>query len=344
MEADSKKIKVLLTGASGTVGSEALKMLALDSRFSVTVFDLRTIKNILFYKKFKNIKVVYGDIRIPRTLEPAVENIDVVIHAAAVIPPLADKKPHLAYQVNVGGTQNLLAAVQKKSPQAFFIYTSSVSVYGDRVKNPFIKVLDPLQPSEHDYYAETKIESEKAIQKSGLSWTIFRLTAIMGFRNHKISGLMFEMPLETSMEIATPKDTARALVNACFAQEELKNNIFNLAGGRDCRISYREFLTQAFKVYGLGKFDLPEESFAQKNFHCGYYADGDVLEKILHFQQDTIPYYFTQLSKEMPAWQFWAASAFKNIVKPVLLWQSLPYKGYKKKDPELIKRFFHSNV
>lgn len=340
-----RKINVLLTGASGSVGSEALKQLANDERFSVTVFDLKTWHSMNFFRSFKKkIKIVYGDIRKPNELEKAVDNVDVAIHLAAIIPPLADKDPHLAYQVNVGGTQNLLIALEKKSPQAFFLYSSSISVYGDRVKNPLIKVADNLQPSEHDHYAHTKIEAEESIQKSKLTWSIFRLTAIMGYRNHKISGLMFEMPLNTSMEIATPQDTARAFVSACEHQKELGKKIFNLAGGRDCRITYQEFLSRSFRAYGMGELNFPKYSFAEKNFHCGFYADGDKLENILHFRKDTISYYFETLAKVIPPLEYWGAVVFKKIVKPLLLTQSLPYKGYRKKDIKLLERFFNDQT
>ena len=40
----------------------------------------------------------------------------------------------------------------------------------------------------------------------------------MGVNNYKMSGLMFYMPLETRMEIATPEDVGRAFVNGLGIQ------------------------------------------------------------------------------------------------------------------------------
>lgn len=339
---EDKKTNVLLTGASGAVGQYVLQQLAKDERFAVTVFDLNNSKSQRFLKKFADtIQIVYGDIRHPQTFEQVTHNVDVTIHLAAIIPPLADKKPQLAQEVNSGGTKNLLAALEKNSPQSFFLYSSSISVYGDRVQTPHIKTEDPLTPSEHDYYARTKLEAESFIKASKLRWSIFRLTGIMGYRNHKISGLMFEMPLDTSLEIATPEDTSRAFVHAIDKQEELTGRIFNLGGGKQCRLSYKEFLSRAFKAYGLGELDFPDKAFAEKNFHCGFYMDGDKLDKIVNFRRDSIEDYFRILKKVMPPLHYWGAVLFRAPVKKFLLLQSLPYKGYKTQNTELLRRFFN---
>ena len=83
---------------------------------------------------------------------------------------------------------------------------------------------------------------------SKLEWTIFRLTAIMGVKNHKMTGLMFHMPLSTPMEICMPEDTARAFTNGIEKRDQLKNKVFNLAGGPSCRTSYEEFLGINFRM------------------------------------------------------------------------------------------------
>ena len=145
------------------------------------------------------IEIIYGDINDVQTVEEISKNKDIAIHLAAVIPPLADEDPELAYQVNVKGTENLILALEKNSPKCYLLFSSSISVYGDRLRNPEISVGDTLRPSHGDRYGETKIRCEKIIQGSNLSWSIFRLSAIMG--NHKISKLMFHMPLETSGDL-----------------------------------------------------------------------------------------------------------------------------------------------
>ena len=92
------------------------------------------------------------------------DQYDGVIHLAAVIPPLADEQPSLAKAVNTNGTINLINQLETVSPNAFFMYSSSISVYGDRIASPNIKVSDPLQVSLGDEYAVTKIDAEKVMK------------------------------------------------------------------------------------------------------------------------------------------------------------------------------------
>jgi len=338
----SSPIKVLVTGASGTVGKEVVKLLCEKSdKFEITVFDKKNKSSIKFFSKAsKNITVVYGDISNKEDVFNASKNKDVVIHLAAIIPPLADKLPQLANKVNVIGTKNLIECLEEFSPKAFIIYASSISVYGDRIQNPWINVTDKLIPSDRDEYALTKIEAEKMITDSKLNWSIFRLTAIMGTNNHKASGIMFHMPLDTKMEIATPKDTARAFVHAINHLEKLNKNIYNLSGGEACRITYQDFLTHSFKIFGLGSPNFQENSFAKKNFHCGYYEDGDVLDQILNFRKDSIDDYFRYVKKFIPPIQKGAAVLFKKIIKKSLQKQSEPLAALKNNIVADIKHYF----
>ena len=77
------------------------------------------------------------------------------------------------------GEGSLVESLEKNSPNSFFVYSSSISVYGDRLQNPNIKVTDSLLPSQGDEYAVTKIEAERLIQNSALDWSIFRLAAVL---------------------------------------------------------------------------------------------------------------------------------------------------------------------
>lgn len=334
-----KKKNILLTGASGTVGFEALLQLVDKNSYNITVFDKETKESSLKLRPYKDqVNLIFGDISDEKDLVSII-NMDVVIHLAAVIPPVADDFPELAKKVNLIGTQNLVNQLEKHSPNAFLMYSSSISVYGDRIEHPYIKVGDALLPSEGDYYATTKIDSENYIQKSKLDYSIFRLAAIMG--NHKISKLMFHQPLNTALEIATPRDTARAFVNGIEKQNLLSKKIFNLGGGEMCRISYEGFLERSFTIFGLGKLNFPKYAFADKNFHCGFYADGNDLEEIVHFRRDTLEDYFKmEVDKVSPIVKFFT-SIFKTPVKWFLLQKSGPYEAYKNQDVKQMNHYFN---
>lgn len=334
---------ILLTGASGTVGFEVLKQLVKISNLYITIFDKKTKVSVEKFKNFKDkVEVVYGDITNRADLEKVVNSKDYIIHLAAIIPPAADDLPKLAKKVNVDGTQNLVQLLELHSPNCFFIYSSSISVYGDRLENPYISVDDPLIPSPGDEYALTKIAAEEILQQSNLDWTIFRLAAIMG--GHKMSRLMFHQPLNTSLEIATPKDTARAFVNAIEKQPELSRKIFNLGGGESCRIDYEGFLERSFDIFGLGELNFPDKAFAEKNFHCGFYADGDALEHILHFRRDSLEDYFEMESEKVSSFKKFGASLLRKPIKQYLLKQSEPLIAFKENDVKMKKQFFGNDI
>ncbi len=337
---DARK-RILLTGASGTIGIEVLKQLAeLYSKYDVTIFDIKLTKTVKRFTPFRNIvTIIYGNIANESELAPACNNQDIVIHLAAIIPPLADDNPVLSHNVNVVGTQNLIKLLELYSPKAFLIYSSSISVYGDRLHTPMINIGDTLRPSDGDEYAKTKILAETIIQNSTLDWTIFRLAAIMG--GHKVSKLMFHQPLKTSLEIATPRDTARAFVKAIDKQAQVSKTIFNLGGGENCRIMYDDFLSESFKIFGLGEMDFKPNSFADKNFHCGYYADGDVLEQILSFRKDDLAIYFESEKKKVSPLTKAMISMFKFPIKKYLQSQSEPRAAFLKKDKSKMHHYFN---
>lgn len=339
---EQENITVLLTGAGGNIGREVVEMMVRrTSKYRLRVFDLDTPKNREYFDRYKNqIDIYLGDITRPESLLAPTKGIDVVIHMASVIPPLALDNPELAQRVNVDGTRNLVEAVKTQSPEAQIIMASSVATYGDRLLTPFINVGDPLIPSEGDTYAKTKIEMENIIQRSGLKWTIYRLAAIMGAGNHNAPKLMFRMPLEQTIEICTPRDTARAFVNTLEHLEEVQERIFNLGGGSSCTTTFAEFLSTNFEIYGLAPLDFPSHAFAQKNFHCGYYEDGDELENILHFRRDSLEDYYNMVRAKTPRIQWLATKAISKLIKSYLLSKSEPYKAWLEQDEEAMKLYF----
>lgn len=338
------KQKILLTGASGTIGHEILKQLCESKdHYEITVFGRKSRRSVKAFKPYeKEIKIVYGDINDPNDLMKVCTDKDVVMHLLGILPPLADEKPKLAHKVNVLGTENLIRHLEQYSPNAFFLYSSSISVYGDRLENPYITIHDKLNPSIGDEYAKSKILVENVVKSSKLDWSILRLTVIMG--GHTVSKIMFRQPLETPLEIATVEDTARAFINAIDKRKQLSNKIFNLGGGEKCRITYGEFLSRMFHVFGLGKLDFPPKTFAEYNFSCGYYKDGDELEEILNFRRDTLETYFEREQKKITIFLKTAATVVRKPFKIYLKNLSEPLKAFKNKDENRKLQYFKSDT
>ncbi|MBY9021431.1 MAG: NAD(P)-dependent oxidoreductase [Candidatus Lokiarchaeota archaeon] len=319
-------MKVLLTGAFGNVGLSTLGFL-LEKDYNIRVFEVYNKKNRKIAKKFNNrIEIIWGDLRNKEEVNNAVRNQDIVIHLAAIIPPLADNNPSLAESVNIGGTKNILDAMKSLEPKPKLIFTSSVAVYGDRRYNPMIEVSDPLAPSKGDYYALTKISAERLVRESGIEFAIFRLTYITSIDKLNMDPLMFHMPLDTSIEICDTKDVGLALVNAITC-DEVWGETFNIAGGKKCRITYREYLNDMMDIFGLGRNFLPEEGFAEKDFHCGY-MNTDKSENLLKYQKHTLEDYYGEVKRKIgPKKHF--MPAIKWMIRLNLLKKSERYRRYK---------------
>jgi len=316
-------MNVLLFGAFGNVGLSTLKEL-LNNDYNVRVFEVYNRKNRKIAKKFKNrIELIWGDLRNREDVNNAVLNQDVIVHLAAIIPPLADSNISLAESVNVEGTKNILDAIKEQAKKPKLIFTSSVAVYGDRRDNPMIEVSDPLAPSKGDYYAITKISAEKLIRESGVDFAIFRLTYITSIDKLNMDPLMFHMPLDTSIEICDTKDVGLALANT-VENDEVWGETFNIAGGKQCRITYREYLNDMMEIFGLGRNFLPEEGFAEKNFHCGY-MNTDKSQNLLKYQKHTLEDYYREVKKKIGPKKYFMP-AIKWMIRLHLLKRSESYR------------------
>ncbi len=334
-----KKPKILITGACGSVGYELLKLSLENDGISIRVFELPGWKNRSMLNKFRNIEVIYGDLRDPFKVWQVCQGIDFVIHLGALIPPAADKKIELAEAVNVEGTRNIINALKQGNRKAGLLYASSISIYGDRVADPEIVKTDPIVPSEGDHYATTKIKAEKLIKESGLAFSIFRVSAVMGTQT-KMNPLFFHMPLSTSLEIITAADAGRAFLQGVLNFKHIENQIYNLSGGDRCRIIYDDFLKKVFQIQGLKKIHFPKNAFANHNFHCGFYADGDELEELIHFRTEDLEDYFDQMKENQTLFSKGFKTLFKTSIRRYLLKQSEPWQAFQIGSGKHFQQFF----
>jgi nucleoside-diphosphate-sugar epimerase len=318
-------LKVLLTGAFGNVGFSTLKEL-LKRNYDIRIFEIKNRKNRRLAYKYKNrIEIFWGDLRNFKDVEKAINSCDVIIHTAAIIPPLADRKPKFAESVNVGGTSNIIEVMKKQPKKQKLIFTSSVAIYGDRVNNPLIRPTDPLNPNPDDEYAKQKVKCEEIIRKSGLEWVICRLTYIVSIDKLHLDPLMFEMPLDTSIEICDTKDVGYALANA-VENEDIWGETLHIAGGERCRISYREYLKEMLYIFGMGNEALPVEAFGTNGFHCGFMTT-EKSQFHLQYQRHTIDNYFNDVRKKV-AFSRFLMTMVRPFAKKYILNKSYYYKDY----------------
>jgi len=152
-------LKILITGAGGFIGSNLCEFF-LQKNFKVVGLDNFSTGhqvNINSFTTNSRFTFIEGDIRDFKTCLLATENIDFVLHQAALgSVPRSVNDPITSNEVNVTGFLNMLEA-SKQNYIKRFIYASSSSIYGDSEELP--KVEDrlgrPLSP-----YAVTKYVNE----------------------------------------------------------------------------------------------------------------------------------------------------------------------------------------
>ncbi len=292
--------KVLLTGASGSMGNFALKELAKTENY-IRVFSLDNVKERSFfkpYKRSKNIEFIYGDLCNYSDVYKALEGIDIVIHLAAFISPYADEKPKLSFKINYGSTKNIIDAIKARGMEntCQLVYVGSVAMTGDRM--PPIhwgRVGDPLKPSVFDYYALAKIAAERLVIESGLKyWVSLRQTGIISERMLSIrDSIIFHQPLNNVLEYVSDKDSGILVKNLCNdLPDNFWQHIYNIGGGDKMRASSYNLYKRIFGIFGFKKLDLLFDTkwFALRNFHGQYYLDGDKLENYLHFRNNGMEY------------------------------------------------------
>ncbi len=161
MSNNLKDAKVLITGASGFIGSFLLKELLKEPVKEIIIYDNFTrgkIENIKECLKDKRCKIFPygGDIRETDILDKAMNGVDYVFHLAAMWLLHCKDFPRTAFDVNIAGTFNVLEACVKHNVKKL-IYSSSASVYGDAITVP---MLEDHPFNNKNFYGATKISGE----------------------------------------------------------------------------------------------------------------------------------------------------------------------------------------
>ena len=151
--------KILVTGGAGFIGSNLCdKLISLNARVrcldNYATGKRENIEHLLHYSNFESIK---GDILNYDTCLKATDQIDFVLHQAALgSVPRSIKDPLTTNKVNIEGFLNVLnASVENKVKK--FVYAASSSTYGDSKSLPKVENIigNPLSP-----YAITKYVNE----------------------------------------------------------------------------------------------------------------------------------------------------------------------------------------
>lgn len=126
--------RVLVTGGTGSIGSELVRQVLQHNPEVVRVFSRDEAKQMYLAHSLNghpNVRYLIGDVRDRQRLRRAMEDVDVVIHAAAMKHVTAcEYNPFEAIKTNVLGVQNVIDTALEVNAERV------VAISTDKVANP----------------------------------------------------------------------------------------------------------------------------------------------------------------------------------------------------------------
>lgn len=217
---------LLITGGTGSFGKAfvkyllkekiPLKKIIIFSRDELKQFEMNKIFN---EKKYKNIRYLIGDVRDKERLKLAINNVDIVIHAAALKQvPAAEYNPFEFIKTNVLGAQNLIECCLESS------VTHAMALSTDKASSPI------------NLYGATKLCSDKIFiaannikGKQNIKFAVVRYGNVMGSR-----GSVLDTFLEQSknrIASITDKNMTRFNISMKEAIDLTIYSLINMKGG-----------------------------------------------------------------------------------------------------------------
>jgi nucleoside-diphosphate-sugar epimerase len=294
--------KILVTGGFGLVGSQTVRRLAADGH-RVVATDLGTSGQRKAAGALPcGIEARWADLTDPDAVLQLVTECapTVIIHLAAVIPPVIYGQADLARLVNVGATVSLLRAAELCPRRPRFIQASSNAVHGAR--NPhrhhgLLTADSPVAPS--DLYGAHKAEAEQYVRRSGLEWVILRLGGVMSVDPTAIpftlDALYFEstLPSDGRMHSVDVRDVAAAFAAAATARKkDVIGEILLIAGDESHMLRQGEVGAALAATRGLVDvlpMGRPGDPDSDEDWFVTDWMDTTRAQQVLSFQHHSWP-------------------------------------------------------
>ncbi|MCU4566601.1 NAD-dependent epimerase/dehydratase family protein [Acinetobacter radioresistens] len=248
----------LITGVAGFIGSNLLETLlkldqrvvGLDNFATGHQYNLDEVQSLVTAEQWNNFTFIQGDIRNLEDCQKACNNVDYVLHQAALgSVPRSIADPIMTNSANITGFLNMLVAARDARVSSF-TYAASSSTYGDHPALPKVEenIGKPLSP-----YAVTKyvneLYAEVFARTYGFKSIGLRYFNVFGKRQDPNGAYAAVIPKwtaamiagdnvyingdgETSRDFCFIENTVQANILAATTQnEQAKNQVYNVAVG-----------------------------------------------------------------------------------------------------------------
>lgn len=247
----------LITGVAGFIGSNLLetllklnqKVIGLDNFSTGHQHNLDEVQTLVSVEQWSNFIFYQGDICNLDDCKKACNNVDFVLHQAALgSVPRSIADPIATNNANITGFLNMLVAARDAQVKSF-TYAASSSTYGDHPALPKVEenIGNPLSP-----YAVTKYVNELYASVFARSYgfkTIgLRYFNVFGKRQDPNGAYAAVIPKwtsamikdenvfingdgETSRDFCYIENTIQANILAATAEEDAKDQVYNVAVG-----------------------------------------------------------------------------------------------------------------
>lgn len=317
----------LVTGVAGFIGSNLLETLlklnqtvvGLDNFATGHQDNLDEVQGLVSAEQWQNFSFYEGDIRSFEDCQKACAGVDYVLHQAALgSVPRSIADPITTNGVNIGGFLNMLTAARDAGVSSF-TYAASSSTYGDHPALPKVEenIGNPLSP-----YAVTKYVNELYADVFARSYGFkaigLRYFNVFGRRQDPNGAYAAVIPKwtaamiagddvfingdgETSRDFCFIDNTVQANILAAAADENAKNQVYNVAvGGRttlndlyraiqaalaDNGVNYGK--AAVYRDFRAGDVRHSQASIAKIQQNLGYDAEFKIAEGI----QLAMPWY-----------------------------------------------------
>ncbi len=254
------KLKVLITGAAGQVGSHVAELMLARGDTVLGLDDFTTGRPEHLPPKSAHYQFREGSIADADFVNTAFAEFqpDVVVHTAASYKDPEDW--HSDALTNVVGGINVIKASRAVSIKRF-IYFQTALCYGLRPMEQPITLSHPKNPG-NSSYAISKTAAEDYLELSGLDYVTFRLANVIGPRN--VSGplpIFFSrlrdgkrcFVTEARRDFVYVGDLARTVVRAADGTGQ---GTYHFSSGKD--IAIRELYDSVVSAMKLNDYPEPE--------------------------------------------------------------------------------------